>query len=186
MCFPPRYLSDVDEALSRWSSHRARVEEEIYRRREAIRFAAPLDKIKPSTAHLYSIEDGAYPVPGQSRDDTNIPKIFETRQKCLSPYAKHNYTISQKSSEARGLVCVQSIDEAARLAEALDRMGIASKQSVENALCPILDRPKCLCERNLPLPGAFLSSVNAGESEKKDKKGKKARKKSGRKARRAQ
>ena len=41
---------------------------------------------------------------------------------------------------------IDTVDESARLAERLGRMGFVSAEGVERALAPIPDKPQYLCE----------------------------------------
>ncbi|GMH38542.1 hypothetical protein BSKO_06426 [Bryopsis sp. KO-2023] len=178
-----KYMMDVEEALSRWSAHRARVEEEISRRREATRFAAPFpDRVPQSTLHLYLSTPAATHPEGEHRNDPTIDELSQMKAMCLSPYARNSYMIGKRAGGLRSEVIIESVDEAARISEKLGRMGIASKEVAESALNPVPDKPRGMCEILLPKPGEFAPPADETGKRSGSPKGKrKSRKKSGRK-----
>lgn len=175
--------ADVQRRVAVWALQRARLEEEMMRRLESLRFAAPTANDNPKFgADGSKMTHGSPPgVEGDEDDEEG-----DLMSAYLSPYARANADFAAAEADAaagehtvgggggvhagaRGALMrarhadVAAFDrhERAALVHALGGMipsMAVAPEVIDRALRPVADRPFLECIAKLPRPGAHLES----------------------------
>mmetsp|Transcript_2258 Transcript_2258/g.5333 ORF Transcript_2258/g.5333 Transcript_2258/m.5333 type:complete len:235 (-) Transcript_2258:187-891(-) len=173
------WWKDIQDSMARWSVFRTRVEEEISRRIEAARYAAPHSHVYSATLNVLTKEgedpDPLRPVSISPASDKSAPGAqyntidasAESRPQAayaVSPYCRHKITPAHPPVPREpGELFEESLRDLNRVHAALDESGCpVSLAALRGGLMPPPARSGAECRQRLPKPGSFFGSFAEG------------------------
>lgn len=167
-----RFEEDIAAKMRAWALQRARLEEEITRRQESSRFAAPLVPPRPDTLACPGAPENLVRMKqAQGQQEDPMAHTY------LSPYAQYSKMSAQVNSanliaEAKAAYLEEAVADAEELRERLGEVGVNISPEVwERALVPVRDKTFLECIAKLPKPGDHLPGRPGGPAKKTKRKG---------------